>query len=103
MSLTILDRILIIAQHELDAMRQGNIDDAADFFKERGRLIDQAMHTKDEENVDDYRVKLIALQGYHQIIHEEGTMLLNKIRTSLIQSKTHSKIAKSYIGSQSRR
>ena len=100
MSLTILDRALIIAQHELDAMRRGDVDDAANFFEERGELINQARHTQDEEDIKDYRVKLIALQGYHQLIHEEGTMLLNQIRKSLIQTKSHSKITRSYANSQ---
>jgi len=100
MSLTILDRALIIAQHELDAMRRGDVDDAANFFEERGKLINQAKHTKDEDKVEDYRVKLTALIGYHHLIHEEGTMLLNQIRASLIQTKSHSKVARSYVINQ---
>lgn len=100
MSSTILDRTIVIAQHELNAMRQGNIDDAALLFKERGELIDQAMHIKDEKNIDDYRRKLIALQGYQQIIHEEGTIILNQIRASLMQSKSIGKVAKRYRSNQ---
>ncbi len=97
MSLTMLDKALIIAQHELEAMRRGDIEDVALFFDERGVLLNKAMHSNDEQSVDDYRLKLLALQGYHQIIHEEGTVLLNQIRNSLIKTKKQSKIARSYI------
>ena len=100
MSLTILDRALIIAQHELDAMRRGDVDDAIVFFEERGTLLDQAVHTKDEDTVEDYRVKLIALQGYHQLIHEEGTVLLQQIKDSLIQTRTNHKMARKYVTHQ---
>lgn len=96
MSLTILDRALIIAQHELDAMRKGDVDNAISFFRERGALLNEAMYTKDEDNDDDYRMKLIALQGYHQTIHREGVKLLEDIKASLIKSKSSSKMIKGY-------
>ncbi len=97
MSLTVLDRALIIAQHELEAMRRGDVESVATFFSERGKLLDKAVHSNDEQNVDDFRLKLLALQGYHQIIHEEGMALLNQYRNSLIKSKKQSRMAKSYI------
>lgn len=86
-SLTLLDRALILAQHELEAMRAGDVETAETHFGERSLLMDQAGETLDEEDVEDYRLKLIALQGYNQLIHEEGQELLETIRQQLLSSR----------------
>lgn len=86
-SLTLLDRALILAQHELDALRAGDVETAELHFDERSTLMDQAADTLDEQDPDDYRVKLIALQGYNQLIREEGQELLEKIRLQLVGSR----------------
>lgn len=96
-SLTLLDRALILAQHELEAMRAGDVEAAEGHFGERSILMDQAADTLDEEDVDDYRVKLIALQGYNQLIHEEGQELLEQIRQQLMASRGTIKCNKSYV------
>ncbi len=97
MSLTVLDKALIIAQHELEAMRKGDVEKVALFFEERTKLLKRAMHSNDEQNIDDYRIKVGALQGYHQIIYEEGMATLNSLRATLIKSKKKTKMVKSYI------
>lgn len=96
MALTILDRALIIAQHELDAMRKGDIDTAISFFHERAALLNEVVYTKDEENDSDARMKLIALQGYHNIIYKEGHKILAEIKESLIKSKSTGKMIRGY-------
>ena len=48
----------------------------------------QAADTLDEETSEDYRVKLIALQGYNQLIHEEGRELLEQIRSQLVSARS---------------
>ena len=85
--LTLLDRALILAQHELEAMRTGDVESAESHFHERTELMRQAADTLDEETPEDYRVKLIALQGYNQLIHEEGQELLEQIRSQLISAR----------------
>ena len=47
-SLTILDRMLIIAQFELEAMQRGDVDGAISFFEERVALLDQLQVNQDE-------------------------------------------------------
>lgn len=94
--LTLLDRALILAQHELDAMRSGDVEGAEVHFDERKILMDQAYATLDESDPDDYRVKLIALQGYNQMIYEEGKLQLDKIRQNLLRSRESSRQAKGY-------
>lgn len=95
-SLTILDRALILAQHELDAMRAGDVERAELHFDERSLLLDEAYTTFDEQDPDDYRVKLIALQGYSQLIKEEGQELLEKIRRQLMDARFTTRRAKGY-------
>lgn len=95
-NLTLLDRALILAQHELEAMRNGDVESAESHFNERTELMRQAVETRDEETVDDYRVKLIALQGYNQIIHEEGQELLEQIRAQLIAARGSMRGVKGY-------
>ncbi len=94
--LTILDRALILAQHELDALRAGDVETAELHFDERSILLDQAIETMDEQDPDDYRVKLIALQGYNQLIQEEGQELLEKIRLQLASARKTSRRARGY-------
>ncbi len=53
-SLTLLDRALILAQHELDALRAGDVETAEQHFDERSALMDQALETMDEQDPDDY-------------------------------------------------
>lgn len=95
-SLTLLDRALILAQHELDAMRAGDVETAEIHFDERKILMDQAMSTLDETDPEDYKVKLIALQGYNKMIYEEGQEQLLKIRETLLKSRETARQAKGY-------
>ena len=95
-SLTLLDRALILAQHELDALRAGDVETAEQHFDERSALMDQALETMDEQDPDDYRVKLIALQGYNQVIQEEGRELLEKIRLQLVDTRSNMRQARGY-------
>lgn len=94
--LTLLDRALILAQHELDAMRDGDVEAAEVHFDERKILMDQAYSTLDESDPEDYKVKLIALQGYNQMIYEEGKLQLEKIRAELLRSRGTSRQARGY-------
>lgn len=96
-SLTLLDRALILAQHELDALRAGDVETAELHFDERATLMDQAADTLDEQDPDDYRVKLIALQGYNQLIREEGQELLEKIRLQLVDARKTTHRTRSYM------
>ena len=96
MSLTLLDRMLIIAQHELEAMQQGDVDGAISFFEERTELLQQLQQQHDEVNDDDCKVKLLALQGYHQLIYDEGLKLRDSIKKSLQKNKSTSSVAKRY-------
>ena len=95
-SLTLLDRAMILAQHELDALRAGDVETAESHFDERAALMDQARETMDEQDPDDYRVKLIALQGYNQMIQEEGRELLEKIRLQLVDARSSMRRARGY-------
>ena len=56
----------------------------------------QAADTLDEETSEDYRVKLIALQGYNQLIHEEGRELLEQIRSQLVSARSTIRGVKGY-------
>ena len=62
-SLTLLDRMLIIAQFELEAMQQGDVDGAISFFEERVALLDQ-LQVNQDENSEDCKMKLLALHGF---------------------------------------
>lgn len=95
-SLTLLDRAMILAQHELDALRAGDVETAETHFGERSALMSQAWETMDEQDPDDYRVKLIALQGYNQMIQEEGRELLEKIRLQLVDTRFNVRRARGY-------
>lgn len=95
-SLTLLDRAMILAQHELDALRAGDVETAETHFDERAALMDQARETMDEQDPDDYRVKLIALQGYNQMIQEEGRELLEKIRLQLVDARSSMRRSRGY-------
>jgi len=87
MSATLLDRALVLAQHELEAIRAGDVESAEQHFGERSLLMEQAAETPDEQKAEDYRHKLIALEGYNQILQEEGQELLEKIRQQLQGSR----------------
>ena len=95
-NLTLLDRALILAHHELEAMRNGDVESAESHFHERTELMRQAADTLDEETSEDYRVKLIALQGYNQLIHEEGRELLEQIRSQLVSARSTIRGVKGY-------
>lgn len=95
-SLTLLDRAMILAQHELEAMRMGDVDKAQQHFDERAILMDQASKIDDEQDPADYRVKLIALQGYNMMIHDEGQELLNKIRQQLLEARIPARAMRGY-------
>ena len=56
----------------------------------------RAGDTLDEETSEDYRVKLIALQGYNQLIHEEGRELLEQIRSQLVSARSTIRGVKGY-------
>jgi len=96
MSLTLLDRVLITAQYELEAMRIGDVETAQSYFEERSLLLDRAVETLDEGSPDDYRIKLIALQGYQEIIYEEASQLLENIRLGLQQTQKNRTAVKKY-------
>ena len=95
-SLTLLDKALILAQHELEAMRAGDVEAAELHLDQREILLDQAHAIHDEQTPEDYRLKLIALQGYNQLIHEEGTELLESIRHDLLVARDSGRCARSY-------
>ncbi len=99
-SLTLLDRMLIIAQFELEAMQKGDVDGAISFFEERVALLDQLHFTQDELNSEDCKMKLLALQGYHQIIYEEGVKLKEQIRQNLLQTRSQRSASKRYANAQ---
>lgn len=94
--LTLLDRALILAQHELDALRNGDVERAETHFDERFQLLNQAATTNDELEPEDYYVKLMALQGYNAMIRDEGRELLESIRVQLVQVKGNSRRIKGY-------
>ena len=94
--LTLLDRALILAQHELDAMRAGDVETAELHFDDRKILMDQAISTYDETDPEDYKLKLIALQSYNQMIYEEGKIQLVKIREDLLNARETTRQAKGY-------
>ncbi len=94
--LTLLDRALILAQHELDALRAGDVENAEQHFDERVDLMGQAYAVLDEDEPEDYRVKLIALQGYQQLIQEEGQVLLESIRQQLLGARGTVRRARTY-------
>ncbi len=95
-ALTLLDRALILAQHELDAMRSGDVESAEEHFNEREGLMLEAARVMDEEEPDDYYVKLIAIQGYNQLIREEGAELLAQIRSQVVDIRQTTKAARGY-------
>ncbi len=95
-SLTLLDRMLIIAQFELEAMQRGDVDGAISFFEERIALLDQLQMTQDEISSEDCRMKLLALQGYHQIIYEEGLKLKEQIKQNLLNTRGQRSASKRY-------
>lgn len=94
--LTLLDRALILAQHELDAMRNGDVDAAEEHFNERESLMMEAARVVDEDDPDDYYVKLIAIQGYNQLIRDEGAELLEQIRAQVVDLRQTNKAARGY-------
>ncbi len=96
-SLTLLDRALILAQHELDAMRAGDVETAELHFDERKILMDRAASTLDEIDPEDYKVKLIALQGYNQMIYQEGKEQMDKIRETLLKARGGVRQTKGYV------
>lgn len=96
MVLTLLDRMLIIAQFELEAMQRGDVDGAISFFEERVKLLDQLQSCHDEINSEECKMKLLALQGYHQIIYEEGLKLKEQIRENLLKSRGQRSASKRY-------
>lgn len=95
-SLTLLDRMLIIAQFELEAMQRGDVDGAISFFEERVALLDQLQVNQDEINSEDCKMKLLALQGFHQVIYEEGLKLKEQIRQNLLNSQAQRSVSKRY-------
>ncbi len=95
-ALTLLDRALILAQHELDAMRSGEVEAAEEHFNEREGLMAEAARVMDEDDPDDYYVKLIAIQGYNQLIREEGAELLEQIRAQVVDLRQTTKAARGY-------
>ncbi len=95
-SLTILDRMLIIAQFELEAMQRGDVDGAISFFEERVALLDQLQVNQDEINSEDCKMKLLALQGFHQVIYEEGLKLKEQIKQNLLNSQAQRSVSKRY-------
>lgn len=95
-SLTILDRMLIIAQFELEAMQRGDVDGAISFFEERVALLDQLQVNQDEINSEDFKMKLLALQGFHQVIYEEGLKLKEQIKQNLLNSQAQRSVSKRY-------
>lgn len=96
MVLTLLDRMLIIAQFELEAMERGDVDGAISFFEERVKLLDQLQSCRDEINSEECKMKLLALQGYHQIIYEEGLKLKEQIKENLLKSRSQRSASKRY-------
>ncbi len=94
--LTLLDRALILAQHELDAMRSGDVDTAGLFFNERAGLLARVAEADDEQDPEDFRMKLVALQGYNQMICEEGHELLERIRAELLNARGNTRRARGY-------
>lgn len=100
-SLTLLDRMLIIAQYELEAMQRGDVDGAISFFEERVALLEQLQVNQDEINSEDCKMKLLALQGFHQIIYEEGLKLKEQIRQNLLNSQAQRSISKRYANARS--
>ncbi len=96
-TLTMLDRALILAQHELDALNEGNVEAAESHFMDRAEIITNAHKEHDEENSEDYVIKLIALQGYNQLICEVGEKLKDSMRVDILASKKSTHAAKSYM------
>ncbi len=97
--LTMLDRALILAQHELEALNAGNVEEAESYFMERSELLSLAYNQHDEVNNEDYVIKLIALQGYNQLICEVGESLKESIRGNILASQKTTKAAKAYMNS----
>ena len=95
-SLTLLDRMLIIAQYELEAMQRGDVDGAISFFEERVALLDELRIGQDEINSEDCKMKLLALQGFHQVIYEEGLKLKEQIKQNLLNSQAQRSVSKRY-------
>ena len=99
-TLTLLDKALILAQHELEAMRSGDVEKAEFHLDQRELLLAQAHAAHDEQNPDDYRLKLIALQGYNQMIREEGTELLETLRGQILDSRAGARCVQGYVRAQ---
>ncbi len=100
-TLTMLDRAMILAQHELEALNEGDIQNAEKFFMDRAEILARAYQGHDEENNEDYVFKLVAIQGYNQIIYDVGTALKDEIFTDLRSIGKKANVAKSYLRSSS--
>ncbi len=96
-TLTMLDRAMILAQHELEALNEGDIENAERFFMDRAEILARAYKGHDEENNEDYVFKLVAIQGYNQIIYDVGTALKEEVLTDLRTMGKRTNAAKSYI------
>ncbi len=94
---TMLDRVLILAQHERKALKDGNVDLAVEFFEERSALLAVAREKHDEENDREYLFKLAAIQGYDEMNYAIGDKLRTSIKESLQGTKKSNKVAKSYM------
>ncbi len=95
--LSMLDRALILAQHELEALNAGNVEEAESYFMERSELLSKAYNNHDEVSTEDYVIKLIAIQGYNQLICEVGEELKASLRSDILASQKSTKAAKAYI------
>ncbi len=101
-TLTMLDRAMILAQHELEALNEGDIKNAEKFFMDRAEILTRAYQEHDEENNEDYVFKLVAIQGYNQIIYDVGTTLRDEVKASLVPMAKKTNAAKSYLRNTSR-
>ncbi len=100
--LTMLDRALIHAQYELDALSSGDIEVAESHCSDRAELLNLVYQEHDEESNEDYVVKLIALQGYNQLICDAGEELKKSIHNELYGAKKSTRAAKAYMSTANR-
>ena len=77
-------------------MQRGDVDGAISFFEERVALLDQLQVNQDEINSEDCKMKLLALQGFHQVIYEEGLKLKEQIKQNLLNSQAQRSVSKRY-------
>ena len=91
-----LDRAIIIAEQEYEALRNEDIGVVENLAEERGRLLDSALVKADEVPKRELCDRLIRLQGLQQKLYDEAFRQREAVRTQLAHTKKESRRMSAY-------